>query len=116
MNKDIEILINLLNSKNYNFTQTEDEIIVELPKFVTVIINKKEPSENIVIKSGKVKMHIAIALSILCYLFMIYISFHSIVGLLFISLTLAAIFWDFSRYRESIRFKNLVEEIYNSEV
>lgn len=116
MNEHIENLIKHLKSKNYSFTQTEDEIIVKLKKFVTVLINKKESEEKIIIKFGKVKMQTALALSIPCYVFMLYISFHSVVGLLIFSMTLAAIFWDFSRYRESIRFKHLVEEIYNSEV
>jgi hypothetical protein len=116
MNKDIEKLIKLLQSQNYSFTQTEDEIIVELKKFASAVINKKDPAKNILIKFGKVKMQTAFALSMPCYVFMLYISFHSVVGLLILSLTLAAIYWDFSRYRESIRFKNLVEDIFNSKV
>lgn len=116
MKKDIEKLINLLKSKKYSFTQTEDEIIVELKKFATVVINKKEPADNILIKFGKVRMQTALALSIPCYLFVLYISFHSVVGLLLLSLTVAAIFFDFSRYKESVQFKKLVEDVYNPEV
>jgi hypothetical protein len=109
-------LIEHLSSMGYKATQTNDKIKIKLPKFVTVILDKTNPQENIITKFGRVRLGTAITLLVPCYLLLIYISFHSMVGFLIVSLVLIGILHDISRYRRSLELKKAVKEFYENKV
>lgn len=116
MNKNKDKLVSALREQGYNVIQTEKTVLIKLPKYATVILKNAGSNQSIVIKFGYIKMEIAILLSILCYLLLLFLGSASINLFFLIPMILLSIYWNISRYKTSATVKEFIKSFTDKQV